>query len=187
MEAGAGVAAGAEAGAAEGASNRPVMRPGSGGAAAAGAGAASRQIPILDPILDSDNGSWEFSMLDGSLRMGSGGAVLHGDSGSLSGEFAGMLVARTHSTGNGGGAFCSTSSRLRGGDSGGGGCNVGDAKQVVGGDGALAAGLSVQGSAGMHGGEDGGEEETKEDAAWHSLEATPLIDATTGKKVSICS
>ena len=201
---------GAEAGAGAGGGGAPsrLMKSGSGrataaAAAAAAAGAEGRNfeiIPDRPSRRNSDNGSWEFSMLNGTLGMGSSGAVLQADSGSsLSGEFAGMLMSRTHSTGIGSGAIGthSSGSTRRGGASGGRGSMGSSVRHVVGGDGAALWPSGLGQVAGIHGGEDeglreGGEEEEEEEeeedtVAWHSLEATPLIDTATGKKVRIRS
>ena len=171
----AGTGAGGRAG---GAPNSRLTKPGSSGVAEAACGTLADNSSSHD----SDNGSWEFSMLNGTLRMGSGGAALKTDSNSLSGEFAGMLMSRTRSTGSGSGAHrhrSSGSQRHAGGS----------AMPVIGGDGAPAGGPSRIDPAGLDEGCDdegfgGGKEEEEEEAvAWHSLEATPLIDAVSGKKV----
>ena len=151
---------------------------------------------------DSDNGSWEFSMLNGTLRMGSAGDALKTDSSNLSGEFAGLLMlARSRSVGNsaapgnsGSVAIYNHISRHRGGGSGG----RGSIGLIADRDGmSPAAGHSSQGLVASrddgddegceHGGEEEkeeeGEEREKDTAAWHSLEATPLTDTVTGKKV----
>ena len=137
-------------------------------------------------------------MFNGSLRVGSAGAILrtHSSSSCWSGEFEGMRaeVPRSHSTGTGSGGGArrtrNSGSRLRGGGSGGRGSR--SSARPVRGEGGAQAGPSSLGLAGMGNGDDegcGGEEEEEEEEvmAWHSLEATPLIDTATGKKVRVCS
>ena len=92
-------------------------------------------------------------------------------------------MARTRSTGTGSG------SRQQGGDPDRRGGSGVSGAWAMGGDGTAAAGLVSSGGDGgeEEEGEEGEVEEEEEEAeeavAWHSLEATPLIDTETGKKV----
>ena len=160
-------------------------------------------------------------MLNGSLRMGSGGATLRGDSDSLSGEFAGsLMMSHSRSAGTLAAARGSTRSRSalchhgsggvsrhpQSGDSGGvrsmgtsreGGvlaparlCSLGEAGLLGSGDGKVyGGGDEVEEKEGEEGEEEEEEEEEKvgSSVAWHSLEATPLTDAATGKKVRLAA
>ena len=138
-------------------------------------------------------------MFNGTLRMGSGGNAQQTNSlSTLSGEFAGLHTrnaAGLLATDSGCGIHISHSVGSREGGSVGGGRSGPDAGSGVeappagvepaggpSGSLALAGGLSGCDDEGC----DGGEEKREESggAAWHSLEATPLIDTATGKKVS---
>ena len=141
-------------------------------------------------------------MLNGTLRMGSGGDTLQTDDDStLTGEFGGKLtttgprsfgisaVATPGVSSDGNAGFHSSGSQS--GDS----IEGGRPGHGAGGgsEGPAAGGLSRLCLAGgvrdgdydevCDGGEEKREAEAEEAVAWHSLEATPLVDKATGKQV----
>ena len=135
-------------------------------------------------------------MLNGTLRMGSGGDTLQTDDDStLIGEFGGKLMAtgpRSFGTlavatpgisSDDNAGFHSSGSQS--GDSVGG---LQDRHADGGSEAPARGGLSRLGLAGGLGGVGGEEEEEEQEqeeaVAWHSLEATPLTDTATGKQVS---